>query len=189
MSREDAILRLYKNRLAEFGGFQSVKSIQVLKPTSDRTYFHLVYGTRHIKGIEEFAAVEKKFVSAQERVRLDAKKTAQEQRTKQIGLFSGEDLPPSQRWYDAQRARQLKAASEMLLVHIRRENRAAYADVLALLLPMSLIWESDVKDILENLTASGQVTLEGLAPRQRRAAKGCYVVATEIRAPDAFPRV
>lgn len=49
MSREDAILDVYCGRLRKFGDFEHVTSTRILKPLSDRSYFHLVYGTRHWK--------------------------------------------------------------------------------------------------------------------------------------------
>lgn len=37
-------------------------STRILMPAADRTYFHLVYGTRHVKGLVEFRKVEEKVV-------------------------------------------------------------------------------------------------------------------------------
>ena len=51
LSREEAIIELYKRRLKRAGDFEFVRSIRVLKPDSDRPYFHLVYATRHAKGV------------------------------------------------------------------------------------------------------------------------------------------
>jgi len=44
------------------GGFTHVTSTRILMPAADRTYFHLVYGTRHVKGLVEFRKVEEKVV-------------------------------------------------------------------------------------------------------------------------------
>ena len=52
--REDAIVELYRERMRAAGGFAHVTSTRILKPTHDRLYFYLVYGTRHFKGLVEF---------------------------------------------------------------------------------------------------------------------------------------
>src|SRR2546422_7173999 len=49
--REDAIIELYRERMRAAGGFKHVTSTRILKPTADRAYFYLVYGTRHVKGL------------------------------------------------------------------------------------------------------------------------------------------
>ena len=90
--REDAIVDLYKERMRAAGGFAHVTSTRILKPTHDRSYFYLVYGTRHFKGLVEFREVERKAVDEQERVRLAAKQENREARTGQTELFTPDDV-------------------------------------------------------------------------------------------------
>ncbi len=45
-TREAAILSVYRERFRRIGEFDHVTSTRVLKPLADRSYFHLVYGTR-----------------------------------------------------------------------------------------------------------------------------------------------
>jgi len=56
--KEYHLLSLYRNRLKEVlpagGGRPRAVSVAVLKPTIDRTLYHLVYLTRHPKGITVF---------------------------------------------------------------------------------------------------------------------------------------
>ncbi len=81
--REEAIIQLYCDRLRSVGRFRHVTSTRILKPTVDRSYFYLVYGTRHIKGLREFRGIERKTVEEQERIRPTAKQKARIRRTGQ----------------------------------------------------------------------------------------------------------
>jgi three-Cys-motif partner protein len=62
---EDETIQLYSDRMKVAGLFDYVTSTRILNPTSDRTYFYLVYGTRHWKGLKEFRDVEKGLVEEQ----------------------------------------------------------------------------------------------------------------------------
>lgn len=47
MSREDAVVETYRERFKETGSFPLATTTRILKPLADRTYYYLVYGTRH----------------------------------------------------------------------------------------------------------------------------------------------
>lgn len=64
--REDAILDVYRERFRRIGAFPHVTSTRILKPQEDRSYFYLVYGTHHWKGLVEFREVERRAADAQE---------------------------------------------------------------------------------------------------------------------------
>jgi three-Cys-motif partner protein len=58
--REEASVTLYKEQIRAAGACRYVTSTRILKPLSNRAYFHLVYATRNPKGIHKFRDVEKK---------------------------------------------------------------------------------------------------------------------------------
>lgn len=70
--REAASLECYKEQIRTIGGYTYVTSTRILKPRSDRAYFHLVYATRNPKGIIEFRRVEKQTTNEQDAVRTAA---------------------------------------------------------------------------------------------------------------------
>lgn len=75
--REAYLIDLYKQRLKKilpaWGGKPRVVSVPVLYPTIDRTLYHLIYLTRHPKGIIEFMEVSDKLELVQRHAREDAK--------------------------------------------------------------------------------------------------------------------
>ena len=108
LSREAAAIKVYTSRLKQRSSFKFVTSTRILKPRSDRSYFYLIYGTEHWKGVSEFRKVEQRAIEAQERVRNAAKYTGEIDRTGQSSFF-GEGLVDTPiKTYEAERETQLK---------------------------------------------------------------------------------
>ena len=164
--REDTIIGIYRDRLRTAGQFQHVTSTRILKPLSNRSYFHLVYGTRHVKGLLEFRGVEKKFVEEQERVRYDAKQTHRIEKSGQQELFNS-DVMPGPLSFQEERRVQLLETRTALREMLRDKFRVTYDEALAQLLEIPLVWESDVKGIITDLVRNGDMEVDGLKARER----------------------
>jgi len=67
LEREAELIKVYARRMKEVGHFDFVTWTRVMKPLADRSYFYLVYGTRHGKGLREFRGVERRFVEDRRR--------------------------------------------------------------------------------------------------------------------------
>ncbi|MDA2925592.1 three-Cys-motif partner protein TcmP [Acidobacteria bacterium AH-259-L09] len=91
-NREAEIISFYAGRMKEVGQFDYCTWTRIMKPLVEKSYFYLVYGTRHPKGLIEFRGVEKKFVEEQERVRSEAKQAERVRRTGQKELFRATDI-------------------------------------------------------------------------------------------------
>lgn len=89
--KEDYLIGLYQKRLKKIspdrGGKPRVVSVPVLYPTIDRTFYHLVYLTRHPKGITVFMEASDKLDLIQRRARAQAKQEERETRTGQLEAF------------------------------------------------------------------------------------------------------
>ena len=164
--REDTIIEIYRNRLRTTGKFRHVTSTRILKPLSDRSYFYLVYGTRHVKGLLEFRGVEKSFVAEQERVRFDVKQTHRVEHTGQQELFDSAGLPRPLSFEEERRA-QLRRTRTTLRGLLQSKARVGYDEVLSELLERPLVWESDVKQIIADMVRAGDLAVDGLKPRER----------------------
>lgn len=159
MAREEAVLNIYLDCLRIAGRFAHVTSTRILKPLSDRSYFHLVYGTRHLKGLREFRAVEKKMVPEQERVRT----AAREEKTGQPELFAGDTTVAS---YQSERTRRCKSARLGMERLLAEQGDVTYDEVLATTLETPLVWEGDVKAWIKELRRAGKISLPNLTGRQ-----------------------
>ena len=93
--REEHLTRLYRQQLKEItsnkGGIARTASVPILYPLRDRTLYHLVYLTRHAKGLSVFMEASEKIEYVQRRVRAQAKQEHRESRTRQRELFSSDN--------------------------------------------------------------------------------------------------
>ena len=178
--REAAILDLYLQRVRGTGRFRHVTSTRILKPTMDRAYYYLVYGTRHWKGLLEFRKVEEAAVSEQERIRLQAKQDRRVARTGQTEMFAGPALACGPASFEHERKLQRAAALARLRALLDRPDRIAYVDALAESLELPLVWERDVKAMILELQESGDLAIEGLRPRERTPKPGHYLVRPKL---------
>ena len=165
IERENAIIQVYLEVLRTVGSFRYVTSTRILKPFVDRSYYHLVYGTRHLKGLIEFRGVEKKFVDEQERVRSDVKQARRVERSGQHELFGSAEVSNSQLLQENRTVR-LRAADGTLRKMLCGRSRVQYDDALGKLLEMPLIWETDVKKLIRDMCTNGELVVEGLKPKE-----------------------
>lgn len=126
----------------------------VLNPVRDQTHFHLIYGTRHPKGLEKFKEAEKSCFSFMQDVRLDAQHRQNAPDFAQGTLF---DLAPTQdRYLQQLRWHYLRQAFETL----RGDSEGKKVDsekAWEIASRFPLVWKSDLRDWPE---------VGGLRPRQ-----------------------
>ncbi len=93
--KEEYLVHLYRKRLKEIlpsgSGKPRAVSVPVLYPTIDRTLYHLVYLTRHPKGITVFMEASEHLDLIQRRVRAEAKQEKRESRSGQLELFQASE--------------------------------------------------------------------------------------------------
>lgn len=177
--REDEVVKLYSQRIQATGRFRHVTSTRILKPLADRSYFHLIYGTRNLKGLREFRDVEKVAVDEQERVRSRTKQVRRVERTGQSELFA-EDTLANTASFEQERALRREEAKSRLRSVLRANRRVQYVQVLENLLDIPLVWESVVQEIITEMRTANEVRVEGLAPRERTVKSRHFVVAREL---------
>jgi len=175
-SREDAILNVYRDRLREIGKFPHSTSTRILKPLTERSYFHLVYGTRHWKGLVEFRNVEKKAIDEQEHVRDVAKITHRVDRTGQTELFGKRDEILGPRSSDEERNRELSAAHAKLQEILSTHGSCKYETLIGEILKNPLVWKSDLDSWLTNLRKAGKIEIPALIGRQRTPKPGYSII-------------
>jgi len=171
LSREDAVLQVYLRRLKKAGGFAHITSTRIKHPTKDRTYFYLVYATRHPKGIFEFRSVEKKAADIQERVR-DAAKQAKsiEKRVEKSGMDdllgithqAGNTLD-----FSSEKTRRLLQAKLNLHTLLSSKSAISIEELQGTILETPLVWPSDLNDWLFTLRQSGIISIPGMSERAK----------------------
>src|SRR5262249_55090860 len=90
--REEAAVEEYCRIVRRRGAFKYVYPAIILHPEIDRTHFHLIYLTRHIRGIEVFKSIEKNAMGFMESVRAEAQQRKRVRRSHQQELFEANAL-------------------------------------------------------------------------------------------------
>jgi hypothetical protein len=161
--REDAIITFYTQRMKQAGGFDLGTSTRIKKPLSDRSYFYLVYGTRHPQGLLEFRKVEQKEVQEQERVRLDAQQFDRITKTGQSELFGADESSDlGVLSFEAERRDNLASAEQALVALLEQRSRVDYEDARTVMLEFPLVWEGDVQRVV-----AARADVLGMKPRER----------------------
>jgi len=166
MPRETAILDVFMSRLKATGNYPYVTYTSILKPDAERTYFHLVYATRHWRGLEEFRRAEQGAMEVQERVRFDVRQNIRAQRTGMNDMFSGSESEAESRRLLDRRAANLARAQGEVEALLSQGSRLQACDIWAVSLAVPLVTIKDAKKILIELAKQGRVVFE-LRERQR----------------------
>lgn len=154
--REAFLLSLYRNNLKQVlpvDGWQPrTASVKVLKPTKDRTLYHLVYLTRHPKGISVFMEASEKLDLVQKRARAAAKQDERFQRSRQVEMFSAaEQIRPEKE------GRDLAGIEEYWLNRLKFIPERYGMEELADMLEETGCFESDFQKAFAELARKGLV--------------------------------
>lgn len=165
--RDDAAVTQYLEAVKRAGVFRYASPAIVLHPEINRSHFHLLYLTRNTKGIEAFKDAERQAMKDMESARAKAQQARRQQKSGgQKELFSAEDLHDST-YFDEIRDRYLDLAMNAVICELRNRRRISYDELWATALSFPLVWEADLKAWISAWSSSGQLTIEGMKPRQR----------------------
>lgn len=166
LEREDAAVEEYTRNAKTVGGFNFGCNAIVLHPEMDRTHFHLIYLTRNPTGVEVFKDAEKKAMEVQEAARAEAQQRKRVARQGQAELLCSKDLHDSTH-YESLRERYLTKARDLVLRALVKNRRLPFDDVWTLALSQPMVWESDLKDWIDEWKQERLLEISGMQIRQR----------------------
>lgn len=166
LDRDDAAVSEYRENVVKTGLFNFSATAIVLHPQFDRTNFHLIYATRHAKGIEVFKEAEKKAMATMEKARASVQQRKREGQTGQGDLFSSDEMPSS-RYYDSLRDRYLALSRKSLVEELRLRRHMPYDNAWIKTVSRPLTWESDLKLWIREWKEDGNLRVDGLSGNQR----------------------
>jgi three-Cys-motif partner protein len=175
-TREQAAIETYCNELKRTGGFKYVKYFRVLTPDKNRTFFNLVYGTNHIRGLEKFSEVERNVYPLQAKIHLKKELAARAQKTKINDLFAEPDEVEIENQIEDDRRWALDRAKADWLEHIQISKQLPYEHALGLFLQRAFVWKSDFHGFVQELVDAKSHKIEGLTGRQKVPNKHCTLV-------------
>ncbi len=167
--RADAAVFKYRDAVSSAGQFRYPGIAGILNPIKDRSHFHLIYLSRHPKGLDVFKDAEKKSMVDMETARAKLEQSTREAKSKQREFFDAEDAPESSYFRMLRdRYRQLAIADVETALNI--EGRIDYDDAWNAWLRYPMVWESDLKEWLQQQAT--RIKIDGLTGRQRVPQRG-----------------
>lgn len=164
--RQDAIVSHYKKCLKERGRYKHVANTRILKPTREQTYYHLIYGTRHPKGLKEFKTVDRKMHPVQQNIRKKAIYRAELSRTGQMSMF-GSSLVNTEAVYNRYRRGKLAELERLLEGMLLEHKRFTFEDFLLRALEIEMVYEKDAKKIISRARKDKRICIPNWKKNQR----------------------
>jgi three-Cys-motif partner protein len=164
LDREDALVTEYRHIVAARGAFKFTCSAIVLHPEFDRTRFHLIYATRHPKGVKVFKDAEKAAMQQMQKIRGDLQERKHEDDPQRTLLA---DMWRDPSYFDSLRARYTQKAKVAILALLEANHSLPYDDAWEITMSFPLTWESDLRGWLDDWLSDKRLIINRMLPRQR----------------------
>jgi len=177
--QEEALVRVYADKIARIGNFTYTCTLPVMKPDQDAFHFYMIYATRHPKGVEVFKNTEKFVIPFMHETRAKAQERRRIAGSGQYSLLPAEAHYRESRFTEFQ-LRNLAVAKAQLEAMLRGAKRVLYDDAWSKVMQHSAVADRDLKEWLSDWKSSGQVAFPNLDPNQKlpRRMAGQYLVWT-----------
>lgn len=166
LSREEATINVYLDRLKSFGKYSHTTSAQILIPDEDRTFFYLVHGTKDLTGLQKFSQVERKLFNEQFKVRNILAQNKTLEIKGQFPLFPPDTPHTGSQYLEDIRNQYLNTARQKLLELINTHKKIPYDLALSKSLEIPFVWEKDLKSWLKEWLGENQIIIEGLKEKE-----------------------
>jgi len=162
--KESQLIEYYKQRLKILGDWKYVSNSKILYPDKDKTYFHLIYSTRNLKGLREYKKIDNEMLDEQRKVR------------ERIKLKGQQSLFPEHKgkddFYYTIYQDQRRALENYLPELLKNHKEISYEDILKHVLEWEMIFEEDVKELILNYLNEGKVEISEWHSRRRKPRDG-----------------
>ena len=157
LARGDAVAKLFHETLKTAGGFEFLVSARIDKATADRPHYFITYATKNLEGLKTFRQTEYDALREHERVRAHARTRKRNDVSGMNDMFSDHDDAESERMVERSIDAQLDLASDALLRLLSSGGELSFDQLVARLLELFMLRETNVRDICVSLAKSGQI--------------------------------
>ena len=164
--KEEAVVRSYARAVRKAGQFNYVCTLPVMKPSQDSFHFHMIYATRHIRGVDAFKATEKHVVPFMEDTWARAQERKRYLQTGQGALFGAQTLHKETR-LTRYRIRSIEFAKLEMEQNLQMSKQISYDDAWATAMQHSTVLEDDLRDWLAEWEKAGLLEITNQQPRQK----------------------
>jgi three-Cys-motif partner protein len=163
---DDELVNVYAARVRKEGNYSYTCAIPILMPNRDAIHYHLVYGTRSFKGLEEFKQTEADAIPFMHDLRAAAQRRHEEEDSGQGFLLPADETYREKRFrsFNERRKANARAAVIQLLTH---ERRTSYKQVFQESMQFATVGQSDLREWLNDWESSGLIRYGNWSKNQR----------------------
>ena len=163
---EDELINRYAEQVRHNGNYSHTCAVPIMMPDRDSIHYHLVYGTRGFKGLEEFKKTEAVAIPFMHDLRAHAQRRREEEKASQGFLLDASHTYRDQRFQRFHLRRKANARNAVMALLTHRRS-ASYQDVYQESMQYSTVVESDLRNWLEEWKNTGAISYRNWAARQR----------------------
>jgi three-Cys-motif partner protein len=163
---DDELVNVYASRVREAGQYAYACAIPILMPDRDEIHYHLVFGTRSFRGLEEFKKTEAVAIPFMHNLRATAQRRRDEESSGQGFLLSPAETYQEKRFrsFNARRSASARADVMSLLVQTGSTTyRAVYQESMQ----YSTVLEQDLREWLDEWKEKGLIRYPNWSKSQR----------------------
>ena len=164
---EHELIATYVQKVRKAGNFRYVCALPVMMPDRDQFHFHMIYGTRHDKGLEEFKDAERVTIPFMHELRAEAQRRKQTANDPQGFL-----LLPSETYRERRFSRFHESAIARAEEAVRTKLKIAregvpFRDLANEGMQFSTVLKEDVRDWIMRWKEAGYLVISQWNSRQR----------------------
>lgn len=163
---EDEIVRSYAKSVRDAGHFSYVCTLPIMKPDQDSFHFHMIYGTRHPRGVEVFKETERSVIPFMHETRAQAQERRRYEQSGQSVMF-GPDARYREKKFTRFRLKNLELAKRQLRELLESSGQLPFDYAWAAVMQYPAVMQSDLHDWLREWTTSGLLEITNVLPRQK----------------------
>ncbi|WP_139811940.1 three-Cys-motif partner protein TcmP [Ensifer aridi] len=156
LPREEALMALFTEQFRNAGKFQYVLSTPIEK-MSDRTHFHIVYGTRSPEGLAAYRGVEYEALKNHGMRRAAAREEIRENKTGQGGLFGAEEMASMAEISMEAQISNIRNRAKDWLRHQLPTCPRPFSEIWPPMLDKFMLRKTDAKQVCADLGKAGEI--------------------------------
>src|SRR5439155_17452730 len=151
--QEEELVRAYASAVLKARNFKYTCTLPVMKSDQDAFHFHMIYATRHMRGVEVFKETERAVIPFMHETRAKAQERRRLAQSGQSSLLPAEAHYKERRFTQFQ-LRNLKIAKDELRRMLETAEQVLFDDAWAKVMQYSAVMEGDFRDWLIEWKAS-----------------------------------
>jgi three-Cys-motif partner protein len=164
--QEEEVVRCYANAVRDAGKYSYVCTLPVMKPDQDAFHFYMIYGTRHMKGVEVFKETEKSVIPFMHETRARAQERRRFEQSGQTALFTPETRYREKKFTRFQ-LKNLELAKSQLRKVLEDSKQVLFDDAWAITMQYSGVMQTDLHEWLQEWKDAGRLAISNQQLRQK----------------------